>query len=58
MPPAGCVTTLTGKTLAVFEAGLGYQPMPPAGFVTTLTGKTLAVFEAELGWNPCHRQVA
>ena len=49
MPHAGCVTSLTGKTLAAFEAGLGYQPMLPAGCVTTLTGKTLAVFEAGLG---------
>ena len=49
MPHAGCVTTLTGKTLAVFEAGLGYQPMPHAGCVTTLMGKPLAVFEGRLG---------
>ena len=49
MPPAGCMTTLTGTTLAVFEAGLGYQPLPPAGCVTTLTRKTLAAFEAGRG---------
>ena len=49
MPRAACVTTLTGKALAVSKARLGYQPMPPAGCMTTLTGKTLAVFEAGLG---------